>query len=374
MNRSNKLPWRFFAGCLLSLALIQMSIWFAPTGQAAVAMAADAALTLPNHAPADFIQVRPEVPKGKLETITYNSKSIGVDRKAVVYLPPNYNPNQKYPVLYLMHGIGGNETHWTTLCAANKVLDNLIADKKAVPMVIVMPNGRATAEPPSSNFMADFNFYAFFEKDLLQDLMPFIESHYSVMTDRDHRAITGLSMGGGQGLNFGLNNIDKFAWVGGFSSAPNLEQPGVLIAKIRQAKDKLSLLWIGCGDKDNLITGSWNLHKGLVEAKLDHVWYVDSGVHEVPVWNNNLYLMAQMLFKPVGSVTPPPSIGSYNGEPVSGFGGMGPGPGATGAGRGMSPKPGAMGGGADAEFTAKRESGGSPATGAAGKWIIKDWS
>jgi enterochelin esterase-like enzyme len=372
MNRSNKLPWRFFAGCLLSLALIQMSIWFAPTGQAAVAMAADAALTLPNHAPADFIQVRPEVPKGKLETITYNSKSIGVDRKAVVYLPPNYNPNQKYPVLYLMHGIGGNETHWTTLCAANKVLDNLIADKKAVPMVIVMPNGRATAEPPSSNFMADFNFYAFFEKDLLQDLMPFIESHYSVMTDRDHRAITGLSMGGGQGLNFGLNNIDKFAWVGGFSSAPNLEQPGVLIAKIRQAKDKLSLLWIGCGDKDNLITGSWNLHKVLVEAKLDHVWYVDSGVHEVPVWNNNLYLMAQMLFKPVGSVTPPPSIGSYNGEPVSGFGGMGPGPGATGAGRGMSPKPGAMGGGADAEFTAKRESGGSPATGAAGKWIIKD--
>jgi enterochelin esterase-like enzyme len=94
-------------------------------------MAADAALTLPNHAPADFIQVRPDAPKGKLETITYNSKSIGVDRKAVVYLPPNYNPNHKYPVLYLMHGIGGNETHWTTLCAANKVLDNLIADKKA---------------------------------------------------------------------------------------------------------------------------------------------------------------------------------------------------------------------------------------------------
>ena len=300
-----------------------MAIGTLPTGQAAAPVTADATVALPNHAPADFIQVRPDIPKGKLETITYNSKSIGVERKAVVYTPPNYDPNQKYPVLYLMHGIGGNETHWTTLCAANKVLDNLIADKKAVPMIIVMPNGRASAEPPSSNIMSDFNYYADFEKDLLQDLMPYIESHYSVKTDRDHRALTGLSMGGGQGLNFGINNIDKFAWVGGFSSAPNLQSPDVLVPKIQQAKDKLSLLWIGCGDKDNLITGSWNLHQGLVKAKIDHVWYVDTGVHEVPVWNNNLYLMAQMLFKPVGSVTPPPSIGSYNGEPVSGFAGMG---------------------------------------------------
>jgi Spy/CpxP family protein refolding chaperone len=222
-----------------------------------------------------------------------------------------------------MHGIGGNETHWTKPGAANVILDNLIADNKAVPMIIVMPNGRATAKPPTENFMSDFDYYADFEKDLLQDLMPYIESHYSVKTDRDHRALTGLSMGGGQGLNFGINNIDKFAWVGGFSSAPNLQQPNALIPKIQQAKDKLSLLWIGCGDKDNLITGNWNLHQGLVSAKIDHVWYVDSGVHEFPVWNNNLYLFAQMLFKPVGSVTPPPSIGNYTGGQVSGFGGMG---------------------------------------------------
>jgi enterochelin esterase-like enzyme len=360
MNLKNKLRYGFLASCLLGAALVQMAIGTPPTGQAVARAQVGSAVALPNHAPADFIQVRPDIPKGKLETITYNSKSIGVDRKAVVYTPPNYDPNQKYPVLYLMHGIGGNETHWTSLCAANKVLDNLIADKKAVPMIIVMPNGRAAAEPPSSNFMSDFNYYAFFEKDLLQDLMPYIESHYSVMSDRDHRALTGLSMGGGQGLNFGINNIDKFAWVGGFSSAPNIQSPDALVPKIQQAKDKLSLLWIGCGDKDNLITGSWNLHQGLVAAKIDHVWYVDSGVHEVPVWNNNLYLMAQMLFKPVGSVTPPPSIGNYNGEPVSGFGGMG-------GGRGM------MGGrGANVEYTAKREKSDKPSTGAAGKWLIKD--
>ncbi|NLT65849.1 MAG: esterase family protein, partial [Acidobacteria bacterium] len=279
MNRSHKLRWQFGACSLLWVALVQIAL--AQQG---------ATLVLPNHAPADFIQVRPDIPKGKLDTITYNSKSIGVDRKAVVYTPPNYNPEQKYPVLYLMHGIGGNETHWTALCAADRVLDNLIAEKKAVPMIVVMPNGRATADPPSRNIMSDFNYYAFFEKDLLQDLMPYIESHYSVRADRDYRAIAGLSMGGGQGLNFGINNIDKFAWVGGFSSAPNLQQPDVLVPKIQQAKDKLSLLWIGCGDKDNLITGSWNLHQGLVKAGIDHVWYLDTGGHEVPVWNNNLYL------------------------------------------------------------------------------------
>ncbi len=347
---------------MLWAALAQAAIGPLLAGQAAAPVQAPT-LALPNHAPADYIQVRPDIPKGKLEPITYSSKSIGVDRKAVVYLPPNYNPNQKYPVLYLMHGIGGNETHWTTLCAANKVLDNLIADKMAVPMIIVMPNGRASAQPPSSNIMADFNFYADFEKDLLQDLMPYIESRYSVKSDRGHRAIAGLSMGGGQGLNFGINNIDKFAWVGGFSSAPNLQPPNVLIPKIQQAKDKLSLLWIGCGDKDNLITGSWNLHKGLVDAKIDHVWYLDSGVHEVPVWNNNLHLMAQMLFKPVGSVTPPPSLGSYNGEPMS-FGMGMPG---MGGGRGMAGAP-----GAGSEFAAKRVKGDSPSTGAAGKWLIKD--
>ena len=377
MKRSNKLCWQFWANCLLWVALAQLAIGAPPAMQSTAPAKAGATLVLPNRAPADFIQVRPDIPKGKLETITYNSKSIGVDRKAVVYTPPDYDPKQKYPVLYLMHGIGGNETHWTTLCAANKVLDNLIADKKAVPMIIVMPNGRASAEPPSSNFMSDFNYYAFFEKDLLQDLIPYIESHYSAKTDRANRALTGLSMGGGQGLNFGINNIDKFAWVGGFSSAPNTQGPDVLVPKIQQAKDKLSLLWIGCGDKDNLITSSWNLHQGLVKANIDHVWYVDAGVHEVPVWNNNLYLMAQMLFKPVGSVTPPPSIGSYNGEPISGgMGmGMGRGPGAgAGAGMpGMGAGRGMMGGGsANAEYTAKRVNGNKPSTGFAGKWLAKD--
>ncbi len=365
-NKNNKFAkiglWAFALGLIIGLAQN-------PSASAyLVSATADTALILPDHAPEDFIQVRPDIPKGKLETITYNSRSIGVDRKAFVYTPPDYNKDRKYPVLYLMHGIGGNEIHWTTLCAANKVLDNLIADGKAVSMIIVMPNGRATAEPPSQNFMSDFNYYADFEPDLLEDLMPYIESHYSVAADRGHRAITGLSMGGGQGLNFGINNIDKFAWIGGFSSAPNLQPADVLVRKIQQAKDSPSLLWIGCGDKDNLITGSWNLHLGLDEAKIDHVWYVDTGGHEVAVWNNNLYLFAQMLFKPAGSVTPPSSVGNYNGEPVGAFGGMA----APGMGRGARPGAGAPGGGASSEFIAVREKGGSASEGVAGTWLAKD--
>jgi len=360
MKRSKKLRLGFLASCLLWALLLQMTIGTQVTC---------AALALPNHAPADFTKVRPDIPKGKLETITYNSKSIGVDRKAVVYTPPNYDPDKKYPVLYLMHGIGGNETHWTGPGAANTILDNLIADNKAVPMIIVMPNGRATADPPSANFMSDFNYYAHFEKDLLQDLTPYIESHYSVNTDRKYQALTGLSMGGGQGINFGINNIDKFAWVGGFSSAPNIEPPNLLIPKIQQAKDRLSLLWIGCGDKDNLITGSWNLHKGLVEAGIDHVWYVDAGVHEFPVWNNNLYLFAQMLFKPAGSVTPPPSVGIYNGPTA---GGAPVGMGMPGFGRAPITGAGAPGGGINSEFTARRENGNSSSKGIAGKWLVKD--
>jgi enterochelin esterase-like enzyme len=368
-GNSNFVKTGLFAAVLGAMfGLVQIPFASAQLSASQLPAEAGAPMALPNHAPDNFLQVLPDIPKGKLETITYNSKSIGVDRKAVVYTPPNYNTNQKYPVLYLMHGIGGNETHWTRLCAADRVLDNLIADNKAVPMIIVMPNGRATAEPPSQNFMSDFNYYADFEPDLLQDLMPYIESHYSVETDRDHRAITGLSMGGGQGLNFGINNINKFAWVGGFSSAPNLQPAEVLVPKIQQAEDKLSLLWIGCGDKDSLITGSWNLHQGLIDAKINHVWYVDTGGHEVLVWNNNLYLFAQMLFKPAGSVTPPPSIGSYNGEPVEGFGGMG----APGRGRGAMTGAGAPGGGLNSELIARREKSNNASEGIEGKWLIKD--
>ncbi|MEO8494154.1 MAG: alpha/beta hydrolase-fold protein [Planctomycetota bacterium] len=152
-------------------------------------------------------------------------------------LPPGYSTDQKYPVLYLLHGIGGDENEWVRAGSPDVILDNLYADKRAVPMIVVLPNGRAakdvTARDPIPRQSPAF---AAFEKDLLTDLIPFIDKSYSVKAERESRALAGLSMGGGQALNFGLSNIDKFAWIGGFSSAPNTRPPADLIKDPEEAK------------------------------------------------------------------------------------------------------------------------------------------
>ena len=146
------------------------------------------------------------------------------------YTPPNYSKDQEYPVLYLLHGIGGDETEWQRFCKPEVILDNLIADHKTVPMIVVMPNGRAQKnDRAEGNVFAAAPAFAKFEADLLDDVIPAIESRYSVRADREHRALAGLSMGGGQSLNFGLSHLDTFAWIGGFSSAPNTKPPEELV-------------------------------------------------------------------------------------------------------------------------------------------------
>ena len=133
-------------------------------------------------------------------------------------------------MLYLLHGIGGDETEWQRFANPGQLLDNLIADGKAVPMIIVMPNGRAQQnDRAEGDVMRSAPAFAKFEDDLLKDVIPFIEKNYSVQADRGHRGLAGLSMGGGQSLNFGLKHLDTFAWVGGFSSAPNTRQPKDLV-------------------------------------------------------------------------------------------------------------------------------------------------
>src|SRR2546423_9572807 len=194
--------------------------------------------------------------------VEYDSKSVGNKRKALVYTPPGYSATQQYPVLYLLHGIGGDQEEWRRGGHPEVILDNLIAENQAVPMIIVMPNGRAQPnDGPGTNAMATAPAFAKFDKDLLGDLIPFIESKYSIKKDREHRALAGLSMGGGQSLNFGLSNLDTFAYVGGFSSAPNTKQPNSLIKDTEDAKKKLKLLWVSCGDRDSLFRTSENVHK-----------------------------------------------------------------------------------------------------------------
>src|SRR5262249_55055527 len=226
--------------------------------------------------PRGFDVKRDGIDRGKLETVEYDSKTVGVKRKAQVYTPPGYSTDKKYPVLYLLHGIGGNEYEWTRGGKAEVILDNLYADKKAVPMIVVLPNGRATKDPKKNPFQ-DQGAFAAFEKDLLGDLIPFIEKKYSVKADRESRAIAGLSTGGGQSLNFGLNNLDTFAWVAGFSSAPNTKRPADLIKDHAAAAKKLRLLYVACGDKDRLLNVSEGVHKMLDEKKVPHVYNVIPG-------------------------------------------------------------------------------------------------
>ena len=216
----------------------------------------------------------------------------------VVYTPPGYSADKKYPVLYLLHGIGDTERGWTR-DRGHVVLDNLIDDGKAEPMIVVMPYGRASTKPLPENIFdrGEFEAYGAFEGELLNDIIPYIESHYSVMNDREHRALAGLSMGGGQSLNIGLRHLDTFAYVGGFSSAPNTESAEELGDAAEKGKSGVRLIWISCGDNDNLITISNGVHETLSSKDVPHAWNVSSGGHDFNVWRNDLYHFAQKLFR-----------------------------------------------------------------------------
>ena len=248
--------------------------------------------------PAGIDKQREDIPHGKLEMIEYDSKTVGTTRKMQVYTPPGYSKDKKCPVLYLLHGIGGDETEWQRFAHPDILLDNLIADGKAVPMIVVMPNGRAQKnDRAEGNVMASAPAFAVFEQDLLADVIPAIESRYSVRADREHRALAGLSMGGGQSLNFGLAHLDTFAWVGGFSSAPNTRPPEQLVPDPAAATQKLKLLWLSCGNKDGLIRISQGVHGYLKEKQVPHVWHVDGNAHDATHWRNNLWLFSQRIFK-----------------------------------------------------------------------------
>ena len=252
--------------------------------------------------PKGFEDVRTENANGKIDTITYSSKTVGTNRRALVYTPPGFSKKKKYPVLYLLHGIGGDEKEWLNGGKPQVILDNLYAEGKLQPMIVVMPNGRAMKDDRATgNIMAPDKVQAFatFEQDLLNDLIPFIEKKFPVYTDRENRAIAGLSMGGGQSLNFGLGNLDKFAWVGGFSSAPNTKLPNELVPDPAKAKQQLKLLWISCGDADGLLSFSKRTHDYLRQNDVPHIYYLEPGGHDFKVWKNGLYMFSQFLFKPV---------------------------------------------------------------------------
>lgn len=251
--------------------------------------------------PQNFDLFRNDIPHGNIDTIYYESKTVGVTRRAVIYLPPSYSKERKYSVLYLLHGIGGDEFEWLNNGKPKNILDNLYAENRVAPMIVVFPNGRAMPnDDPVGDIFAPDKIKAFetFEFDLLNDLIPFIEKNYPVYNDRTHRAIAGLSMGGGQALNFGLGNIDKFAWIGGFSSAPNTKIPEQLIPNPVAVANSVLLLWISCGTNDGLLFISQRTHEYLEKYNVPHIYTLVQGAgHDWTVWKHGLYWFSQLIFK-----------------------------------------------------------------------------
>jgi enterochelin esterase-like enzyme len=265
------------------------------------------------QAPEGFDKRRDNVERGKVETVEYDSKTVGVKRKAVVYTPPGYSKDAKYPVFLLLHGAGGDEKNWTTKGKAADIFDNLYAEKKAVPMIVVMPDGYAMKPEDRPKGFGKFKgkdkvkdkgkgggFKKInnpLEDDLLKDLLPYLEANYSVKTGPENRAISGLSMGGGQAIRIGLKNLNTFAWVGGFSSALGFGG-GSPISLIQDGDaKKIRLLWVSCGDEDTLLKSNEAFHKALEEKQVPHLWHLEPGAHTFTVWRNDLYLIAQRLFR-----------------------------------------------------------------------------
>ena len=237
------------------------------------------------------------VPHGTVHEHSYFSKALSVERRLHVYTPPGYEKDSRtYPILYLLHGSGDNDATWSAVGHAQFIEDNLLAKRKAQPMVIVMPDGHAFTGNPGqvSANMITRNVENFGE-DLLKDVMPMIEATYRVKTDRENRAIIGLSMGGGQSLGIGLRHRELFAWVGGMSSY--LAEPAKLVEEVfPESKSDLKLLWFACGKEDRLIENARQLSTALKQKGINHRFEETPGSHAWPVWRRHLGEFLPLLF------------------------------------------------------------------------------
>jgi len=247
-----------------------------------------------------------DVPHGEIHHHFYRSAVVGDDRDYYVYTPPGYDPTAKktYPVLYLLHGFSDDASGWTAVGHANVIFDNRIAQGKAKPMIVVMPLGYGTMDfvhlgwnAWSHTDLRDTNFKKFSEA-LLREVMPQVESEYRITKDRNARAIAGLSMGGSESLLTGLNNLDKFSWVGAFSSGGIPEDFQKDFPSLDAgANQQLHLLWIACGTEDHLITVNRNLRGWLKTKGVKATEIETPGMHTWMVWRRNLAELADLLFK-----------------------------------------------------------------------------
>jgi enterochelin esterase-like enzyme len=261
---------------------------------------------VPGESPA-FYDARP-VPHGEVRMVLYESKAMGVTRWVWIYTPPGYDKTRtKYPVLYLLHGNGEDQSGWVRNGRANIILDNLIADRKAEAMIVVMPQGHAlqgAGVGPLIRFQGETSMFSpRFPKDLFDDVIPLVERNFRVRADADHRAIAGLSMGGGQALSIGLTNLDKFHYVLGFSAAIgdrfldiDKELQG-FYANSTIDNEKLRLLWVSCGKDDFLHEADRQFAESLTKNGVKHTFRETEGAHVWSVWRNNLNETLPLLFR-----------------------------------------------------------------------------
>lgn len=244
-----------------------------------------------------------DVPRGKIERHAYRSKIASHDRELFVYTPPGYDPktDKPLPVLYLLHGFSDEAGAWSTVGRANVILDNLIAEKKAVPMVVVMPLGYGDMSVVSSGWEGRNKDGAWqknltaFDQTLIQEVIPLAEEKYAIRKDAPGRGVAGLSMGGAESLQAALLHPDVFGWVGAFSSGGI---PADLDAAFPEAgKQPYKLLWIACGKDDGLISANRAFVAWLEKKQVKHTWTETDGGHRWNVWRRNLAAFTQLAFK-----------------------------------------------------------------------------
>lgn len=242
-----------------------------------------------------------DVPHGTVHQHVYRSKSLDRPREVRVYTPPGYekDPTARYPLLVLQHGSGDNEQTWVAHGKAHWILDSLIAAGKVRPMVVLMldghPLGSISRQDPTRYTRAAEAF----RRELLEEALPLAESIYQLEKDPGQRAIAGLSMGGGQALNVGLGNLDRFSWLGSFSGVPPQEEISKpIFADPAAANAKLRLLWIGCGKEDFLLKRNEDFVAKLKETGVGHDWHLTEGGHSWPIWRSYLVDFLPLLFQP----------------------------------------------------------------------------
>jgi enterochelin esterase-like enzyme len=264
-----------------------------------------AMFSVPGDAPAIY-DLRP-VPHGELHERLYTSKSLDTVRRVFVYTPPRYEgAGTRYPVLYLLHGAASDESSWSESGRVNLILDNLIADGKLKPLVVVMPYGYAY--PPTSPLAGGADAMkrqrAGFNRDLIEDVIPLVQSSYRVYTDREHRAIAGLSLGGAQALGLGLSHPELFTRVAGLSPAlgavTSPEAGGLdfkqLVADSKKVNSQYKLVWVGCGTDDTLFNSVQAFSQMLDASGVKHTWRESDGAHTWLNWRRYLAEVAPQLF------------------------------------------------------------------------------